>query len=163
LIDNGKIVETGTPHELYGSPSHTFVASMLGSPVINLVKGKISQTGASRKVELPFGDLALDGLSFDSDLSHGDAVTLGIRPQDLQLSHATRQATSSHLSVTGRIHLTEPLGDVTILDVDVSGNLLKIVLPEEKAASYSSGQDIDLYFQASDTHLFNTDSGIRIN
>jgi len=162
LIDNGKIVETGTPRDMYSSPSGTFVASMLGSPVINLIKGKINQAGNNRKLELPFGELDLGKLSLQTDLSSGDAVTLGIRPHDLHVSSDAHASFSPDLNITGRIHLTEPLGDVTILDIDVNGNLLKIVLPEDKATAYSPGQDIGLSFQMSDAHLFDADSGLRV-
>lgn len=163
LIDNGKIVENGTPRDMYGIPSHTFVASMLGSPVINLVKGKISDSGDQRKLELPFGELNIGQVEFHADLISGDAVTLGIRPQDLHVTTDLNESFSPDLSVQGHIHLTEPLGDVTILDVDVNGNLLKMVLPEDKAASYSHGQDIGLSFQLADAHFFDSDSGLRVN
>lgn len=162
IIDNGKIVETDTPRNMYGSPSGTFVASMLGSPVINLVKGKLNKSGADQKLELPFGELNLNHLNLQSDLASGDALTLGIRPHDLHVSSDTHASFSSDLDLTGRIHLTEPLGDVTILDIDVNGNLLKIVLPEDKATAYSPGQDIGLSFQMSDAHLFDADTGKRV-
>lgn len=163
LIDNGKIVETGTPRDMYGEPSHTFVASMLGSPVINLIKGKINNAVAAQTLELPFGELNLGRLNLKSELSDGDSVTLGVRPQDLHVTADTQASFSPDLNVSGRIHLTEPLGDVTILDVDVKGSLLKIVLPEDKAAAYTPGQEIDLSLQLSDAHLFAADSGLRVN
>ena len=162
LIDNGRIVETGTPRDMYSSPSNTFVASMLGSPVINLIKGEINQSGAQRIVQLPFGKLDLGSATAYSDLSSGDAVTLGIRPHDLHVSADARTLASESLDMTGRIHLTEPLGDVTIIDIDINGDLLKIVLPEDKATAYSPGEDIELSFQMSDAHLFNADTGIRV-
>ena len=168
LIDQGKIVETGTPHSMYGMPSHTFVASMLGSPVINLIPGKVQQSGAAHILQLPFGEVTLDSVSMNASVGSGDSVTLGIRPQDLRITQSTASAaadpaSSPDLSARGRIHLTEPLGDVTVLDVDVGGSLLKMVLPEEEAAAFSPGQDIGLSFQMADAHLFDTDSGLRMN
>ncbi|MBX2839383.1 MAG: ABC transporter ATP-binding protein [Gammaproteobacteria bacterium] len=163
LIDNGKIVETGTPRDLYGEPSHTFVASMLGSPAINLIHGKIGNAVANQTLELPFGEIDIGPLNLKSELSVGDKVTLGVRPQDLHVTGDNHASISPDLNLSGRIHLTEPLGDVTILDIDVKGNLLKMVLPEEKAAAYSAGQDIDLSLQLSDAHLFAGDSGIRVS
>lgn len=163
LIDQGRIVETGTPLDMYGTPSHTFVASMLGSPVINLIQGKVQHSGAGQSLQLPFGELRLNDRVLSNTLSSGYSVTLGIRPQDLHIQDSTQQALSADLSVNGRIHLTEPLGDVTVLDVDVKGSLLKMVLPEERAASLVPGQDIGLSFRMEDAHLFDTESGIRMN
>ncbi len=163
LIDGGRIVETGTPRDMYSSPSGTFVASMLGSPVINLIKGRINKSGTRQKLELPFGELDLDDMSLQTDLVSGHPMTLGIRPHDIHVSSSNHEAHSANLNITGRIHLTEPLGDVTILDIDVNGNLLKMVLPEDKATAYSTGQDIRLSFQMSDAHLFDADSGLRVS
>jgi len=136
LINDGKIVETGDPHQLYARPSHTFVANMVGSPAINLVKGSVERSAGRSLLRMPFGELDLRTLaprSFNPDFD-----------------------------MTGKVRLTEPLGDVTILDIDVEGSLLKLVLPEEKAASFSLGQQIDLSFQLSDAHLFMTDTGTRV-
>ena len=163
LINDGKIVETGAPRELYGNPSHSFVASMVGSPVINLINGKINKSGAARSLEIPFGELDLTTAELNAELESGAAVTLGVRPHDLYVAELAPAAHRSALSINGRIRLTEPLGDVTVLDVDVAGNLLKLVLPEERAATYAIGQDIDLSFQLADAHLFNTESGVRVN
>lgn len=162
LIDNGKIVETGTPRDLYAAPSQTFVASMVGSPAINLVPGKVSSDATSRHLQVPFGELDLGAAGIGTTLSQGDEVTLGIRPQDLHVKDLSANATGGEFGISGKIRLTEPLGDVTILDIDVAGNNLKLVLPEEKAASYKLGQDIDLSFQLSDAHLFMTTTGTRV-
>jgi len=160
LLRDGEIVETGSPHALYGQPSHTFVASMVGSPSINLIDGEVNASSGQTSLGLPFGDVDID-----AKLDHGDKVTLGLRPQDLHLrSNAlTESRPAGGMSLDGRVHLTEPLGDVTILDVDVRGSLLKMVLPEEVAASYAPGQDIELSFRLSDAHLFMTDTGVRIS
>lgn len=157
LIDNGAIVETGKPRDLYSAPSHTFVASMVGAPVINLIKGEVRDSS----LRLPFGELDLDRTHVSTTLADGQAVTMGIRPHDLQVREI---ATSDHaFDISGKVRLTEPLGDVTILDIDVGDLVLKMVLPEEKATQYSLGQPIDLSFQLSDTHLFMTDTGTRVN
>lgn len=158
LIDNGKIVETGEPRTLYGKPSHTFVASMVGAPVINLIEGTVRNSS----LQLPFGQLDLASAKLSSALANGESVTAGIRPHDLHVRDDA-DASGNSFSISGRVRLTEPLGDVTVLDIDVGELVLKIVLPEEKATLYSLGQPIDLSFQLSDTHLFMTETGTRIN
>ncbi len=162
LIDNGKIVEIGTPRDLYATPSQRFVASMVGSPAINLIPGKISSDANSKLLQVPFGDIDLSSAGIGSNLSQGDEVTLGIRPHDLHVSDLNADSNGANYDVSGKIHLTEPLGDVTILDIDVAGNILKLVLPEEKAASYRLGQDINMSFQLSDAHLFMSTTGTRV-
>ena len=46
VLNNGRIVQVGTPQEVYGNPRDTFVASFVGSPAINLLPGKLSGSNA---------------------------------------------------------------------------------------------------------------------
>ena len=66
-------------------------------------------------------------------------MTIGVRPHDIVPPEARASATHDGPRLSGKVHLTEPLGDVTILDVDVGGHILKSVLGEELAASYAPG------------------------
>ena len=105
-----------------------------------------------------YRDFRLDrGLPPDSD------VTIGIRPHDIAPPEAPNAATHDGPRLSGKVHLTEPLGDVTILDVDVGGHIVKSVLPEDLAARYAPGQPIDLSFRLADAHYFMTETGVRID
>jgi multiple sugar transport system ATP-binding protein len=61
-----------------------------------------------------------------------------------------------------RVQLTEPLGDITVLDLAIRDNLLKMVLPEEAAAGLNVGQEIDVSVATNDGHVFRRDSGVRV-
>jgi hypothetical protein len=58
--------------------------------------------------------------------------------------------------------LTEPLGDVTVIDVAIAGTTLKIVLPEELALAYRVGGGIDVEIPPADAHLFSRETGMAI-
>lgn len=154
VIREGKVVETGTPRDLYGNPHSPYVASMVGAPAINLIDGTVREKAGGRKIELPFGEV--DAPS--ADLSHGDAVTFGIRPHDIHLG----EGAGDRLTLKANIHLTEPLGDVTIFDVSVKNSALKMVLREEVAVNYATGQDIDISLGVADAHIFMKETGTRI-
>lgn len=158
MIVDGRIVETGTPHSLYGTPRHTRVASMIGSPTMNLFAGRSGGGGRSGELATPLGDIRTDRtLPPDSD------VTIGIRPHDIAPSDAPGAEMHDGPRLNGKVHLTEPLGDVTILDVAVDGHIVKSVLSEELAARYTPGQPIDLSFRLADAHYFMTETGTRID
>jgi multiple sugar transport system ATP-binding protein len=57
------------------------------------------------------------------------------------------------------VHLTEPLGDMTVIDVEASGTVLKVALPEEQALAYAVGDELALQLSLADAHLFRGDSG----
>ena len=152
VIRDGKVVAIGTPRDLYETPDSTYVAGMVGSPPINLMTAKGSADG---QIDLPFlpSPVAAPGVAA------GQPVTLGLRPHDISLAgggaaRATR--------FPAKIHLTEPLGDVTIIDVAAKDASMKLVLREEIAAQYAVGQDIELGFDPDDLHIFDAETGARL-
>ena len=62
VLNHGRLVQIGTPHEIYNNPRDTFVASFVGSPPMNLLDGRARATGAPSSApasfELPLGSAA---------------------------------------------------------------------------------------------------------
>lgn len=57
VLNHGRIIQTGTPHEIYNNPRDTYVASFVGSPPMNLIDGKLVNgraVMAPLNFELPF-------------------------------------------------------------------------------------------------------------
>ncbi|MER8596152.1 ABC transporter ATP-binding protein, partial [Mesorhizobium sp. M1182] len=57
VLNHGRIVQTGTPYEIYNNPRDTYVASFVGSPPMNLIDGKLVNgraVMAPLNFELPF-------------------------------------------------------------------------------------------------------------
>ena len=81
VLNHGRIVQIGTPHEIYNQPRDTFVATFVGSPAMNLLSG-VSGDG---KVTVVPGKLEI-ALQADvaSRLPPGlDRITLGVRSEDV--------------------------------------------------------------------------------
>ena len=57
------------------------------------------------------------------------------------------------------MHLTEPLGDVTVLDLEAGGAVLKMALPEEEALAYPPGHELAVELSLADAHLFHRETG----
>jgi len=94
IMKDGKVVQDGTPREIYFLPKTQFVASFIGE--INMIQGvvgKVDSLGA--RVVTTDGNTFLT--SRNEDLSPGQAVTLGIRPEDFRLFPAdARIADDNH-------------------------------------------------------------------
>lgn len=152
VIEEGKVVAIGTPRDLYQMPDNMYVAQMVGSPPINFLPGTVPSDG---NVGLSFlaAPLAAAGVQT------GQPVTLGIRPHDIQLGAEVK---GKAVRFSGKIHLTEPLGDVTVLDVRTQDTTMKMVLREEVAVNYSVGQEIEIGFDPTDAHVFDQASGTRL-
>ena len=152
VIRDGKAVAIGTPRDLYQYPPDTYVAQMVGSPPINLLNGKGS---GDNQIELPFLGLPVDA----PGVSTGQPVTIGLRPHDIALAGG---GSSRATRFGAKIHLTEPLGDVTVIDIAAQDTSMKMVLREEVAAKYSVGDDIEIAFAPADLHIFDPSTGARL-
>jgi multiple sugar transport system ATP-binding protein len=156
VLREGRIVQTGTPDELYGGPRDSFVATMVGAPPMNLVPGRARERQGRMVIELPFGEI--DAARWRHALAHGAEVLLGVRPQDLVPARAAPRGPQFPATV----RLTEPLGDVTVIDVEAGGTVLKMALPEEEALAYDHGAQLAVELALSDAHLFHRASGAAL-
>ena len=84
VMQNGRIVETGRPTEIYRYPRHIFTAQFIGET--NLIPGKVVGIDSSNKqvtVDTPVGNFV--GIAGRDDIQTGDRVRMSIRPEDLML------------------------------------------------------------------------------
>jgi multiple sugar transport system ATP-binding protein len=83
ILDAGRVVQVGSPSELFLRPSTTFVASFLGDPAMNLFPAVLRRGDGPTRLVADELDLA----SWDLGLGvhPSQEVTLGIRPSDLHL------------------------------------------------------------------------------
>ncbi len=155
VMREGRIVEVGTPHQLYARPTDAFAARMVGAPAMNFVPGRVGQRDGVGSLELPFGQLPLPQAD---RLRGGEQVTVGVRPHDIAMATAAASNT-----FRAAIRLTEPLGDITVIDLDLGESHLKMVLPEERAQSLEPGQAIEVTIRPEDLHLFDRVTGRRMD
>jgi multiple sugar transport system ATP-binding protein len=154
VLREGRTVQTGTAEELYQAPVNSFVATMVGAPPMNLVPGTVRERSGRFVVELPFGEI--DASRWRRALTSGAEVLFGVRPHDLL--PARSEPRGPRFAAT--VHLTEPLGDVTVIDIESGGAVLKMTLLEEDALAYGHGAQLAIELSLADTHLFHRETGI---
>ena len=153
VMEEGRVVAIGTPRDLYSMPDSLYVARMVGSPPINVLSGAAV---GSEQMQFSF----LQSPVHVGALASSKDVAIGLRPHDLVLAETIPNAGARF---SAKIHLTEPLGDVTIFDVAAQGADLKMVLREEVAARYSVGDELEIAFNPDDLHFFDRASGRRLS
>ncbi|MBX5048680.1 ABC transporter ATP-binding protein [Rhizobium lentis] len=144
VMQGGKIEQTGTPLELYDRPRNTFVATFIGSPSMNLLKGRYKADGAVFVTET--GDEI--ALGFTPEASDGQAVRLGVRPEHLSLA-------ASGLTTT--VNVTEPTGHETTVFLRYGSGELVAVLSERHG--FEPGQVVTIAARPGKLHLFDAESG----
>lgn len=153
IMREGRIVQTGTPDEIYNSPADRYVATLVGSPPMNIVGGVLAG-GRFRSAEGRI-DLALP-----AEVPDGP-VELGIRPEDLQLvTEAAKAGAAEQDDIRGEVQVIEPLGAFTIVDVMVGKTLLRVDAPGQP--ELRPDQPVTLRLKADAGHLFHPGDGRTI-
>jgi multiple sugar transport system ATP-binding protein len=79
VLKDGLLMQVGSPRELYDHPNNVFVAGFIGSPAMNLLELPVADGGVKLGDHIhPVEREVLSGT--------GERVTLGVRPEDLELS-----------------------------------------------------------------------------
>jgi multiple sugar transport system ATP-binding protein len=158
VLREGRIAQVGAPMQLYGAPGDAFVAALVGDPPINLIPATLRDGG---RIELPF--MSIDAGPWRAALGPdgaGRRVTVGLRPQAIW----PRAGAARTGGFNARIFLTEPLGDVTILDIVAAGNTrLRMVLPQEQAWRLQTDDEVECECDAGQICLFAEETGAAIH
>ena len=130
VMDRGRIVQVGTPAEIYESPANRFVADFIGS--VNLLEGRVAGVGADGltiRCE-PFGCTVRAAQR--AECAADDTVWAAIRPEKITLTAASPpgEAELRHNQVRGKVREVAYMGDVSICLVEIdSGKVLRVTLP----------------------------------
>jgi ABC-type sugar transport system ATPase subunit len=139
----GRIVQVGTPHEIFRKPATVTVAGFIGTPPMNLLPGVLTPVGVQvAGVLMPVG--------FAGSTNPRDIV-LGVRPCDLRIA--------PH-GMPGRIEFIEDFGDSSIVNLEVDGQRVKLRAGELPALE--EGERVNLAFDPQAAHVFDRASGERL-
>jgi glycerol transport system ATP-binding protein len=119
VMARGRVVQQGTPEELFERPSHTFVGHFIGSPGMNLLPVEMREDGS----------LWLDGQRLGRPETHqlpAGPLTLGIRPEYLHLASGSGPDT-----VPATVSQVRHVGTGQLLSVRVGGHEAKAYLPAD--------------------------------
>jgi multiple sugar transport system ATP-binding protein len=144
IMEKGKIRQLGTPDEVYNNPNHLFVAGFIGSPPMNLIKGRLEN-----------GTFISEGIRV-TNAGKGNVaeVTLGIRPEDITITPEK----SAHLNST--VYALEPTGDMTLVMANAGDQL--IVAKGARTFRSDIGAPVSFTFDIDHIFLFDGKSGDRI-
>lgn len=117
----GKLEQFGRPLDLYNRPQNLFVAGFIGSPKMNFIRGRVSETDRTVMTLETGEQLRLPEAGFAQ--RPGEAVTLGIRPNQMRAGAdgpiALEVATIEQLG--GDSYLYGKLRDGTALTLHLAG------------------------------------------
>jgi iron(III) transport system ATP-binding protein len=107
VMNEGRIVQIGTPRQIYENPRDKFVADFVGST--NLIPGTVSDVIDSRcTISSPLGQLRVQA---SEGMRKNDSVLVSVRPENVELSQAAPAAAIDDNVCKGVISSKEFLGD----------------------------------------------------
>ena len=148
VLRDGVLEQFGAPLDLYNRPRNIFVAGFIGSPKMNFITGRVA--GADRRVmELETGErIDLPGTGFAQ--RPGEAVTLGIRPNDLRPAGAG--------AITMAVRSVEQLGGESYVYGQLE-NDTPVTLHNPGQTSVRPGEVIAVDAVPGQLHLFDSETG----
>ena len=144
VMDHGIISQLGPPEKIYNDPANLFVAGFIGSPPMNLMKGKLNYNNFQHP-------------NFSISINHKanlEVATLGIRPEDLILCSAQKGV------LQGTVYAHELTGESTLTTINVGPDRLTIRGPKEFKINID--EVVGVQFEASKCFLFSNQTGERI-
>jgi glycerol transport system ATP-binding protein len=116
VMYDGRVVQIGTPQELFERPAHTFVGYFIGSPGMNVLPASVTGTNAQ---------VAGHTVELGAHYTASGKVELGVRPEFVRLS------TSG--GIPARIRRVEDVGRHKIVRLEVEGREISAILGESAA------------------------------
>jgi multiple sugar transport system ATP-binding protein len=150
LLNKGRLIQVGTPYEIYNNPVNTYVAEFVGTPAINLFEGTVRE---NRVVVIPNElEFTLDQSNLNRLNGFSGHVKIGIRSEDLDLA--------VDKGFEGRIYAVEDMGMGKIVTIKINNHLLRATVD----AKYSFKIDANVGFQMNQAklHFFDENTGVNL-
>ncbi|MFN3460403.1 MAG: ABC transporter ATP-binding protein [Oceanibaculum sp.] len=148
VMHDGIVEQIGDPLGLYDRPDNLFVAGFIGSPAMNMLRGRIEANGSLSFVSDGGVRLPLDSAPA---AAQGRPVVYGIRPEHLVLDDEGAEAT---------VTVVEPTGSEIQVVADMGGTEIIVVFRERHA--FRPGERIRVSPQPGTVHLFDAETGNRL-
>ncbi len=150
VLNQGRIIQVGTPQQIYNQPRDTFVATFVGSPAMNLLQANV---GGGRAVIAPGAlEVPVDRAAGGKAAKLSGPATLGIRSEDV--------AVGANEGVEARVHGVENQGVEKVVTLRVGECLLKATVPARLELSIDSA--VRFSFKQDKLHFFDSDSGANL-
>jgi len=110
VMNAGKILQVGTPAEVYEAPADTFVADFLGEN--NFFSGKVTGIINEELAKIDLEGIGEIVIEQDKKVQIGDKVTVSLRPEKIRLSKNEITKSKVRRERMGHIKLATPIAHI---------------------------------------------------
>ena len=142
VMKGGVVQQLGTPDDIYNRPANTYVATFIGSPTMNLLRGVA--TG---------GQFGIQGAALNlAAPASANEVLLGVRPEHLVMQDSAPWR--------GKVSVVEPTGPDTYVVVDTAAG--SVTLRTDAQTRVQPGDAVGLAVEPANAHWFDANSENRL-
>jgi putrescine transport system ATP-binding protein len=126
VMNQGEIVQKGTPNEIYEHPNSRFVADFIGS--VNIFDGNVTEDGSDH-VRIESGEAGCPiFIDHGVDVSEGVRVSVAVRPEKIKISR--EKPVEEENSTLGKIDEVAYMGNLSIYRIRLkSGKIIQATMP----------------------------------
>ncbi|HEX9472546.1 MAG TPA: sn-glycerol-3-phosphate ABC transporter ATP-binding protein UgpC [Steroidobacteraceae bacterium] len=158
VFNEGEVQQIDTPMRLYDEPANLFVAGFMGSPGMNIFRGRYAADPRPR-LRCQDGDLLLPLPPAQVTAKPDQEIVVGLRPEDLRVAPQPASG-GSEASLEATIENIEPVGNEIFLSLNARVGTLVCRLPPQ--ALPELGRPLRLHYSGDRLRYFNAQSGARL-
>ena len=153
IMKGGKIMQLGTPHEIYNRPQNLYVADFIGSPSMNFIHGTL--TGGT----FLLGDLPVPmaGYAYTEPGPRDGKAIIGLRPEHIATGDNLASAT---VKTRVRVDLVEPMGSDTLIYADLAGTPVHVRMDGQ--AIVHPGDEVEIGILPARASMFDPVTELRL-
>ena len=119
VMNEGVVLQVGSPASIYLKPANLFVARFIGSPPVNQFECELVQDGGGYRLRCAWFEVSLGAEAATLIDAVGGKVTLGVRPEFISLG-------SEGGDIEGRVTLVEMLGSRSVILIEAQGREIRV-------------------------------------
>lgn len=149
VMKEGRVIQVGTPPELYMHPNDVFVAHFIGES--NFLEGRVSKSLDDRVLLNLRGGLEVEAQK-DGVFREDDRVVLAVRPQALEVANGWRKIGNGLRGIVERVRFegTDVRYEVKLVNDEV----VTVVRPSLGGEELKEGDKVTVSFQPEKSHVF---------
>ncbi len=145
VMSAGELQQLAPPSEIYDRPANRFVATFVGNPPMNILRGAVDGGG----LHVGGATLQLDPTRQAACIAKS-VTEVGVRPEDIRFGEAGEPS-----AMSGEVYVVEPMGNETLVDVRIGGERLAVRTGRSFAARV--GSTVGVRFDTVDACFFNSE------
>jgi len=146
IMHQGKIIQTGTPQEIYAYPVNRFVADFIGKA--NFLEGRVLGSALNNELELDIMGKKFRVVMQRDSFAEGERVLLVLRPESVKLEPKKPD------TLVGTVSEAVYLGSQMVYVVETAENTLTVEIANPKEHMvFKTGEEVTINFQDESLHI----------